>query len=53
MIIQEEDDQGRRSLREEFDSVTAELTITSQDSPIIGNIVQGQPTTPKMLIFRG
>lgn len=34
-------------------SVTlAELTITSQDSPIIGNIVQGQLTIPKMLIFR-
>lgn len=34
-------------------SVTlAKLTITSQDSPVIGNIVQGQLTLPKMLIFR-
>ena len=34
-------------------SVTlAKLTITSQDSPVIGNIVQGQLSLPKLLIFR-
>jgi len=30
----------------------AELTIKSQDSPVIGNIVQGQLSLPKLLIFR-
>ena len=30
----------------------AKLTIESQDSPVIGNIVQGQMTLPKLLIFR-
>jgi hypothetical protein len=30
----------------------AKLTITSQDSPVIGQIVQGQLTLPKLLIFR-
>ena len=29
----------------------ARLTVTSQDSPVIGNIVQGQLTIPKLLIF--
>jgi len=34
-------------------SVTlAKLTISSQNSPVIGNIVQGQLTLPKLLIFR-
>ena len=33
-------------------SVTlAKLTIKSQDSPVIGNIVQGQLSLPKLLIF--
>ena len=30
----------------------AKLTISSQDSPNIGNIVQGQLTLPKLLVFR-
>jgi hypothetical protein len=30
----------------------AKLRITSQDSPVIGEIVQGQLTIPKLLIFR-
>ena len=30
----------------------AKLTILSQDSPVIGNIVQGQLTLPKLLVFR-
>ena len=30
----------------------AKLTILSQDSPTIGNIVQGQLTIPKVLLFR-
>ena len=30
----------------------AKLTIESQNSPVIGNIVQGQMTLPKLLIFR-
>lgn len=30
----------------------ASLTITSQDSPTIGRIVQGQLTIPKLLVFR-
>ncbi len=32
--------------------VLAKLTIMSQDSPVIANIVQGQLTLPKLLIFR-
>ncbi|KAL1526390.1 hypothetical protein AB1Y20_015103 [Prymnesium parvum] len=32
--------------------VLARLTLTSQDSPNIGAIVQGQMTIPKVLIFR-
>ena len=30
----------------------AKLTVTSQNSPVLANIVQGQLTLPKLLIFR-
>ena len=42
-----------KELRAKAPGVTlAQLTITSQDSPVIGRIVQGALTLPKVLIFR-
>ena len=46
--------QAQKELRvKSTGSVTlAKMTIVSQDSPVIGNIVQGQLSLPKLLIFR-
>lgn len=42
-----------KELRAKAPGVTlAQLTITSQDSPVIAKIVQGALTLPKVLIFR-
>jgi hypothetical protein len=42
-----------KELRAKAPGVTlAQLTITTQDSPVIGKIVQGALTLPKVLIFR-